>query len=516
MEETERRNLAEDLANIVGEKYVRTDDVTRWSYALNDFGGAYFYPLSEKYGAPDIVVKPHTVEEISEIVKLANNLKVAIIPRGGGGDMTGAATPLKSRGGITLDTLDMRKIIRFQDGLNAVRVQPGIRWGELHHECKKRGVSAGCWGPHGFLGASLGGGIAGNCFSINSPKYGWLNENVLNLQVVLPNGDIIETGSLANTKITDWYFRYCNGPDLVGIFMGGAGAFGIITEFTLRTHPLPEYSSTICFTFPDCDSQSKFLHHTQWNNYFTEAWGFAYFALHPSVKRIVKPLIGERDIVVMTTEAVDKDIYKAQKKAIRKISKRFNGQELPIEGLTRALNVTVIDTTGWAAGGVYGKIMGPNDTCTCSIAPILDWGKVTKGSMKVLEKNQDKLSGSLPMIDGDKFYLYPQLVGGGQVVQSVAATPVDYQCGDRYTEDSPPVDPNDLTDNVQAAKNLYDKLWSYNNETGAVTAYRIGKENPSLIRNLKPEYKKFMRLIKKTLDPNNIMNPGVLGFDEEE
>ena len=125
MEETEKKNLAKELMDIVGEKNVRTDDVTRWAYALNDFGGAYFYPLSEKYGAPDIVVKPHTTEEISEIVKLANKLKVPIIPRGGGGDMTGAATPLKSRGGITLDTLDMRKIIRFQEGMNAVRVQPG-------------------------------------------------------------------------------------------------------------------------------------------------------------------------------------------------------------------------------------------------------------------------------------------------------------------------------------------------------------------------------------------------------
>ncbi len=515
MEEIQKKNLAKDLEEIVGKKFVRTDDVTRWTYAINDFGGPYFHPLSEKYGPPDIVVKPHSAEEISGIVKLANELKVPIIARGGGADMTGAATPLKKTGGIILDMTDMNKVIDFQEGLNAIRVQPGIRWGELHHECAKMGVSAGCWGPHGFLGSTLGGGIAGNCFSSNSAKYGWLNENILNLQVVLPNGDIIETGSLANTNITQWYFRYCNGPDLVGIFLGGGGAFGVITEFTLRTHPIPEFTDSLLFTFPDNETQSKFLHYAQWHEYFTEAWGFAFFALHESVQKIFGPLLGKRDLVILTTEACDKGIHKAQKKALRKMAKKHSGIEVPVEGLMRALNVSTIDTTGWCAGGVYGKMMGPNDTCTCSIAPILQWGRVTKGALKVLEKNKNGLTGDFPLIGGEGFYFFPQLLGGGGTVNSVATTPVDYQCGDSYTESSPPVDP-DKHDNVKAAKKLYDDVWEHNNTTGAVTAYRIGKENTSLIQKLKPEYKDFMKTIKSCLDPNNIMNPGVLGLGLED
>jgi len=134
MEEVKRKELAEELEGIVGAKYVRADDVARWTYAIEDFGSSFFYPLSDRYGPPDIVVKPHSANEVSQIVKLANAHKVPIIARGGGSDMTAAATPLKELGGIILDMTDMNQIIDFQEGLNAVRVQPGIRWGELHHE----------------------------------------------------------------------------------------------------------------------------------------------------------------------------------------------------------------------------------------------------------------------------------------------------------------------------------------------------------------------------------------------
>ncbi|MGB2582728.1 MAG: FAD-dependent oxidoreductase, partial [Dehalococcoidia bacterium] len=147
MKEAERKKLARDFEGIVGEKFVRADDVIRWTYAIEDFAGTFFHPLSDKYGPPDLVVKPHSAEEVSKIVKLANKHKVPLIARGGGGDMTGAATPLKKTGGVILDMTDMNRVLDFQEGLNAVRVQPGIRWGELHHELAKKGVTSGVRGP---------------------------------------------------------------------------------------------------------------------------------------------------------------------------------------------------------------------------------------------------------------------------------------------------------------------------------------------------------------------------------
>lgn len=93
MEKSTREGLVKALAKIVGEKHVCGNDVTRWTYAIEDFGGSFFHPTSEKYGAPDLVAVPHTTAEVSAIVKLANKKGVPIIARGGGHDMTGAATP---------------------------------------------------------------------------------------------------------------------------------------------------------------------------------------------------------------------------------------------------------------------------------------------------------------------------------------------------------------------------------------------------------------------------------------
>jgi FAD/FMN-containing dehydrogenase len=500
MEVAERQELGKELEAIVGERYVRGDDVVRWAYAIADFAGSFFHPLSDRYGPPDMVVKPHSAEEASQIVKLANRRKIPIIARGSGGDMTGAATPLKRTGGVVLDMTDMNRVIDFQEGLNAVRVQPGIRWGELHHELAKKGITIGVRGPHGFLGATLGGGIGGNCFSINSPKYGWLNENILNLQVVLPNGDIIETGSLANTRVKDWYYRYCNGPDLVGIFLGAAGAFGVITEFTIRTYPIPEFSDTLAYTFPDTESQLKFVFKLEWHGYVTDLWGLSYYTLPGSLKRIIAPLIGERDIAIFATQAYDKGVFRAQKKAIDEMAKGFGGQALPVEGLTRALGISIINETEWMGGGTFGKVMGPNGSDTCSIAHLPEWQKVVGEALEIMRRDEEALSGSIPLIGAEHFFLFAQLLGRGGVSNTFAMTPGDF------------TDPEKL----KQAQDMYSEIVESYMDTGYAALYRIGKESRFLTKRFKPEYISFMKTIKKALDPNNIMNPGVLGLGLEE
>lgn len=502
MEEAKRKELAKYLEEIVGAQYVRAGEVTRWTYAIADFAGSFFHPLSDKYGPPDIVVKPHSAEEVSKIAKLANEHKIPIIARGGGGDMTGAATPLKKKGGIVLDMTDMNRVLDFQEGLNAVRVQPGIRWGELHHELAQKGITVGCRGPHGFLGATLGGGIGGNCFSINSPKYGWLNENILNLQVVLPNGDIIETGSLANTRVKDWYYRYCNGPDLVGIFLGAAGAFGVITEFTIRTYPIPEFSDTLAYTFPDTDSQLRFIFKLEWYGYVTDLWGLSYYTLPDSLKKIIAPLIGERDIAIFATQAYDKDIFKAQKKAIDKMAKECGGIALPVEGLTHALGISIINETEWMGGALFGKVMGPNGSDTCSIAHLTQWQTVVGKALEIMRREEDSLSGSIPLIGAEHFFLFAQLLGRGGVSNTFAMTPGNF------------MDPEKL----KQAQDMYNEIVESYMDSGYAALYRVGKESQFLTKRFKPEYISFMKTIKKALDPNNIMNPGVhgLGLEEEE
>lgn len=522
MDEDHRDSLVKDLTGIVGADFVRGDDVTRWTYAIEDFGGSFFYPLSDRYTAPDIVIVPHSAQEVSGVVKLANKYKIPVIARGGGHDMTGACTPLKGRGGIILDMTSMNKVLDYQEGMNAVRFQPGIRWGDLEHQLNKKGLTLGVLGPHGLHGATLGAGVGHNCFSINAPKYGWPIENVLTLQVVLPNGDIIETGSLANESCKSWYFRCCNGPDMAGIFLGSGGAFGIITEISMKTYPKPTTSSTLAYAFDNIDNYLEFIHKVGWYGFVTELWGMAFVGLHPKMQALFRAFVGEKDLVFLTIDGHDKDVFKAQKKAVRKIARDLGATPIPIEGLMHAIGGSVIDKVEFAGGGYYGGMTGPNDSCTCSITPVLNWKQVVTEGMSVLNKNRDALSGSFYLLGADKFFIFPLLLGGGTCCQSVVSTAVDYVCGGA---DGTKACENPITGeeakraetNLKRAKEFYTDIWEMYMENN-VAPYRIGKENPSLIRHFKPEYFEFLKVIKKALDPNNIMNPGVIGLgipDEE-
>jgi FAD/FMN-containing dehydrogenase len=509
-----------DLENILGAQFVRADDVTRWTYAIEDFGGAFFYPLSDRYTAPDIVVVPHTAEEVSGIVKLANKYKIPVIARGGGHDMTGACTPLKGKGGIIVDTTSMNKVLDYQEGMNAVRFQPGIRWGDLEHQLNTKGLTLGVLGPHGLHGGTLGAGVGHNCFSINAPKYGWPVENVLTLQVVLPNGDIISTGSLANQDCTSWYFRCCNGPDMAGIFLGAGGAFGIITEIAMRTYPKPTESCTLAYAFSSIDDYLEFIHKVAWYKFVTELWGMAFIGLHPKMQSLFKSMFGEKDLVFLTIDGHDKDVFAAQRKAVRRIAKAHRAMEIPIEGLMKALGGSVIDKVEFAGGGYYGGMAGPNDSCTCSVTPVLNWKKVVRDGVQVLNQNKDALSGSFPLIDAEGFFIFPLLLGGGNCCQSVVSTTVDYYCGGAAGTKAC-VEPicgelaKTAEKNLQRAKEFYTDIWELYMER-QVAPYRIGKENPSLIRRFKPEYYAFLKAIKQALDPNNIMNPGIIGLGVSE
>lgn len=516
------QDLVKELELVVGAEFVRADDITRWTYAIEDFGGSFFYPLSERYTAPDIVVVPHTTEEVSGIVKLANRYKIPVIARGGGHDMTGACTPLKGKGGIIVDTTSMNKVLDIQDGRNAVRFQPGIRWGDLEHQLAAKGLTLGVLGPHGLHGATLGAGVGHNCFSINAPKYGWPVENVLTLQVVLPQGDIIETGSLANQDCNSWYFRCCNGPDMAGIFLGAGGAFGIITEIAMKTYPKPTESATYAYAFDKIDNYLEFIHTVGWYRFVTELWGMAFIGLHPKMQALFKSMFGQKDLVFLTIDGHDKDVFKAQCKAVKRIAKERGGMLIPIEGLMHALGGSVIDKVEFAGGGYYGGMAGPNDNCTCSITPVLNWKKVVTDGMQVLNQNLDALGGGFHILGADKFFIFPLLLGGGNSCQSVVSTTVDYCCGGAAGTKAceNPIDgekEREAKTNVRRAKELYTQMWEMYVEN-RVAPYRIGKENPSLIRRLKPEYFAFLKAIKQALDPNNIMNPGVIGLgvsDEE-
>jgi len=230
------------LEKIVSDQYISKDIYVRHAYSRNvDI---------VLQGVPDIVIRPKDAKEISEILKVANEENIPVIPRGGGDCEFGGSKPIKDEG-IVLDLKRMDNILNLDQENLIVTVEAGISWGKLNEYLGNQGLYTGCMGPGSGMTASIGGGIShqsvggGGC-----AKYGSCTNQLVSLEVVLPTGEIIETGSQANKFSKFPFNRFGNGPDLSGLFCGDNGIFGIKTKISLKVFPKPEFAEYKTFLMP--------------------------------------------------------------------------------------------------------------------------------------------------------------------------------------------------------------------------------------------------------------------------
>ena len=240
--------LYQKLENIVKEKYLSNDIYVRHAYSRN------VNPVLQ--GVPDIVIRPKDAKEISEILKVANEENIPIVPRGGGCCEWGGSI-VENDTGIILDMKRMNNIINLDQDNLIVTVEAGIAWGALNNYLSQFGLYTGCLGPGSGLTASVGGGIshhsvgAGGC-----AKYGSCTNQLVSLEVVLPTGDIIETGSQANKYSKLPFNRNGNGPDLAGLFCGDNGIYGVKTNISLQVFPRPPFAAYKTYLMPRKDVEA--------------------------------------------------------------------------------------------------------------------------------------------------------------------------------------------------------------------------------------------------------------------
>ncbi|HEX8853760.1 MAG TPA: FAD-binding protein, partial [Pyrinomonadaceae bacterium] len=217
------------LREIVGAEHVLIDDERVEPYASD--------AVKEKF-PPEAVVLPETAEQISQIMRLANERRFPVTARGGGVGYTGGAVPVE--GGIVVGTDRMNRIREIDaDNLYCV-TEPGVTTYELQQAVEAQGLFYPP-DPASYKNSFIGGNIAENAGGIRSAKYGVTKHYVLGLEVVLPTGEIIETGGRTSKNVV--------GFDLTGLLCGSEGMLGIITEATLRLLPLPEATRTVRATF---------------------------------------------------------------------------------------------------------------------------------------------------------------------------------------------------------------------------------------------------------------------------
>jgi len=232
-----KKAVLEELERIVGKEQVSTKTADIYVYGFD--AGIH-------HKDPDVVVRPTTAREVSEIVKLANRTRTPIIPRGAGTAMCGHTVALK--GGIMLDLTGMNRVkeIRVED-LYCV-VEPGVIYDKLNALLAKKGF----WfptTPGSGEACTIGGMVATNASGMRAIKYGATRDYVLGLEVVLPTGEIIHTGTHT--------LKNSSGYQIDRLMVGSEGTLGIITEITLRLAFKPKASAMTLAAFNSLEDAGR-------------------------------------------------------------------------------------------------------------------------------------------------------------------------------------------------------------------------------------------------------------------
>jgi alkyldihydroxyacetonephosphate synthase len=185
------------------------------------------------------VVHPRSAEEVSRICRIANNYKIPLTTWGGGSGSQGGALPLQ--GGIVLDTKKLNRILEIDKTSLTVTAETGIIMQHLEWALQREGLAT-MHEPASIGCATLGGFLAHRGTGVLSTKYGKIEDMIMSLEAVLPDGTIINTLAVP---------RHASGPDLSQLFLGSEGTYGVMTKATLKLHPLPEVRRFHAFVFPD-------------------------------------------------------------------------------------------------------------------------------------------------------------------------------------------------------------------------------------------------------------------------
>ncbi len=227
------------LLDIVGEDYVSNQNEELFTYS-KDLGTS-----DPKW--PDYVVAPKTTEEVSRIVKLANEENLAVVPLGGGLSLAGLALPLK--GGIELDLKRMDQILELNEQDRYIILEAGASHGKLTAYLEKNTPHLKHSEPGAPPAATIGGNLAIHGQGDLGHPYGFNSDMINGLEVVLPSGEICRFGSCALGN--DWYTMHPL-PDL-NMFMGWSGSTGIITKVSLRLFPCKKIQEQDALVLDDAD-----------------------------------------------------------------------------------------------------------------------------------------------------------------------------------------------------------------------------------------------------------------------
>ena len=227
------------LERIVGEKAVISGDPEK----LRPYGSDILALLHGKGRTPEVVVKPESAQQVSEIMKLATRETIPVTPRGAGSGLAGAAVP--THGGISLSLERMNRILEVDRVDRVAVVEPGVVTSDLCRRVAEEGLMYAGY-PMSTESSFIGGNVATNAGGGKVVRYGNTRRHVLGLEVVLASGEVIEVGG--RFRKSTW------GYDLLDLMIGSEGTLGIFTRIVLNLIAAPGKIMDMLVPFPDTEA----------------------------------------------------------------------------------------------------------------------------------------------------------------------------------------------------------------------------------------------------------------------
>ena len=235
--------MLSELEDIVGEANVSQRDSDKIAYGVDYFWvGRMWADRGQPLPAPDFIVRPATAPEVAGVLRVANYYKIPVYTWGGGSGSQGGALPMS--GGIILDTKRMDSVVEYDEVSMKVTVEAGMNFQQLEWYANERGHSLMHY-PSSLTCATVGGFLAHRGIGVLSNKYGKIDDMCLAMEIVLPDGTIIDTLPVP---------KHAAGPDLAQIFIGSEGTLGVITKATFKLYEQPEERRFRAFIFKDISS----------------------------------------------------------------------------------------------------------------------------------------------------------------------------------------------------------------------------------------------------------------------
>lgn len=464
-----RESIVQGLAALLGPDRVSTDphllarrSVDTWPLRLVQ------QVVGAQWPAPLCVVQPRSTGEVAGCLRYLNQRGVAAVPYGGGSGVQGGAQP--PAGSVVVDLSQMNRILALDQDNLSVTAQAGVVLGHLEARLNQRGYTTGHY-PQSIDLAQLGGLVATRSAGQFSTRYGNIEDLLLGLEAVLPSGEIVRITSAPRRAV---------GPDLRQLWVGSEGAFGIITEVTLKVFPRPAERWLQAYAVGSMRQGLEII-----RRFMREGWRPAVVRLHDAVEaaRSYPAYVNHGESILLLLSEGPEGYTQAEGRALDQMARAGGGRPLGPEPVAHWLEHRndVREFEKYLKMGVLVD--------TLEVAA--NWSSVAA----LYEQAIDRLVREVPELavaSAHSSHSYPQ---GTNLYFIVAA--------------QPPQDP-------AAVERVHWAIWSRVMEVtlsngGSICHHHgIGKlRAPWVPRDLGTAYPLLQRL-KQSLDPNGIMNPGTL------